>query len=59
MNDIWMRDFTITNTHKHIMLRYTAAGQGVSKNAQRLADNTKYRLRMLSHTKKLLLKIFF
>ncbi|WP_150463585.1 agmatine deiminase family protein [Francisella sp. XLW-1] len=53
MHDIWMRDFTITNPHKPIMFRYTAAGQGVSKNAQKLADNTQYQFLKLANKSKL------
>jgi len=38
MQDIWMRDFTLSNTTNPIMFRYTAAAQGVGQKGQDDAD---------------------
>ncbi|WP_116964467.1 agmatine deiminase family protein [Fastidiosibacter lacustris] len=47
MQDIWMRDFTLTNPIQPVMFRYSAAGQGGGKLGQKLADSVQagfYRL---------------
>jgi len=38
MDDIWVRDFGITDAHGGLMMRYTAAGQGGGRGDQREAD---------------------
>ena len=38
MLDIWMRDFTLSNTTNPIMFRYTPEGQGGGKKAQSRSD---------------------
>ncbi|MEM1149669.1 MAG: agmatine deiminase family protein [Pseudomonadota bacterium] len=38
MQDIWMRDFTLSNTAAPVMFRYTAEGQGGGQEGQTEAD---------------------
>ena len=38
MDDIWMRDFGLSNAAAPVMFRYTAAGQGGGRKGQRAAD---------------------
>lgn len=38
MDDIWMRDFSLSNAEIPVMFRYSAAGQGSGRNGQRAAD---------------------
>lgn len=38
MDDIWMRDFSLSNAASPVMFRYTAAGQGGGRKGQRDAD---------------------
>lgn len=39
MDDIWMRDFTLSNSVAPVMFRYTAEGQGGGHKGQRDADS--------------------
>lgn len=39
MDDIWMRDFSLSNAASPVMFRYTAAGQGGGRNGQAEADH--------------------
>ena len=39
MDDIWMRDFSLSNAANPVMFRYTAAGQGGGPKGQRDADD--------------------
>lgn len=38
-DDIWMRDFSLSNAENPVMFRYTAAGQGGGRKGQRDADH--------------------
>ncbi len=44
MDDIWMRDFSLSNAAAPVMFRYTAAGQGGGRRGQTDADAVQERL---------------
>lgn len=57
MQDIWMRDFTLTNPENPIMFRYTAAGQGGNnKKAQIISDEVQDQFYKLTKKAKLQFK---
>ncbi len=47
MDDIWMRDFSLSNAEAPVMFRYTAEGQGGGRNGQADADTVQETLAAL------------
>lgn len=50
MDDIWARDFGLTNASDPILFRYTAAGQGSGRSGQRDADRVQSAFASLART---------
>lgn len=48
MSDIWMRDFSTSNSMFPVMFRYTAEGQGGGRQGQRDADSVQDKLAILA-----------